>query len=175
MDPHRLHRECGFSLTELLIVVAIMLIIAAIAVPNLLRAKIAANESSAVESVRQISTAEMFYHASYPQVGFAPDLKSLGGPAGPCNPSPATACILDSTVSSGNKSGYLLFAAGFSFAGTPINTQFVASSAPAIFNRTGVRNYCVATDDGVLRGQVGAAGGTPAPDVATCLGYSILN
>ena len=167
--------EDGFSLTELLIVVAIMLIIAAIAVPNLLRAKIAANESSAVHSVREISTAELFYHSTYPQVGYAIDLKTLGGPTGSCSPSPATACILDSTVSGGSKTGYSLFAAGFSFAGTTINTQFVASSAPAIFDQTGVRNFCVATDDGSMRAHLGTVGGSPAPDVPTCLSYAILN
>jgi type IV pilus assembly protein PilA len=170
-----LRRENGFSLMELLIVVAIILIIAAIAVPNLLRARLAANESSAVHSVRQISTAELSYNSTYPQVGYAVDLKSLGGPAGACSPSPATACILDSTVSGGSKSGYSLFAAGFSFAGTTINTEFVASAAPAIFNKTGVRNFCAATDNGSLRWRPGTLGGTPAPDVPTCLSYPVLN
>ena len=170
-----MRRENGFSLIELLIVVAIILVIAAIAVPNLLRARLAANESSAVHSVREISTAELSYHSTYPQIGYAIDLKSLGGPAGACSPSAATACILDSTVSGGSKSGYSLFAAGFSFAGTTINTQFVASSAPSSFNRTGVRNFCVATDDGSLRVRPGTLGGTPAPDVPTCLSYPLLN
>ena len=166
--------ENGFSLTELLIVIAITLIIATIAVPNLLRAKIAANESSAVHSVREIMSAEHLYSSTYPQVGYATDLKSLGGPGGACSPSPITACILDSTVSSGNKSGYLLFAAGFSLVGT-INTQFVASSAPAVFNRTGKRAFCVAPADGSIRARLGVPGGVPAPDVATCLGYPLLN
>src|SRR6185437_9753640 len=137
--------------------------------------RLAANESSAVHSVREISTAELSYHSTYPQIGYAVDLKSLGGPVGACSPSPATACILDSAVSGGSKSGYSLFAAGFSFAGTTINTQFVASSAPTSFNRTGVRNFCVATDDGSLRVRPGTQGGTPAPDVPTCLSYPVLN
>src|SRR5438309_12124451 len=73
----------GFSLIELLIVVAIILIIAAIAIPNLLRSKILANESSAVGAVRTIGTAEVTYSSSWGS-GFAINLTSLGGPA-PCN------------------------------------------------------------------------------------------
>ena len=60
----------GFSLIELLIVVAIILIIAAIAIPNLMRAKMAANDSSAAQSLRQINTAEIAYFATYPTIGY---------------------------------------------------------------------------------------------------------
>jgi type IV pilus assembly protein PilA len=161
----------GFSLFELLIVVAVILIIVAICVPNLLRAKIAANESSAVQTVRQISTAELTYHTAYSAVGYAPDLKSLGGPAVACSPSPATACIIDSEVTTGNKSGYTFFAAGFASGGSPTNTQFVDSAAPWVYNKTGTRNFCIATDDGSLRAVPGSLGATPAPDVPTCLAY----
>src|ERR1700691_5447030 len=85
----------GFSLIELLIVVAIILIIAAIAIPNLLRARIAANESSAVGSVRSIVTAEVSYSSTWGQ-GFAAAIGNLGGAAGAaCTASAATACILD--------------------------------------------------------------------------------
>src|SRR5439155_8240471 len=80
----------GFSLIELLIVVAIILIIAAIAIPNLLRARIAANEASATQSLRQINTAEFAYNAAYPDIGYSSDLTSLGGPP-PCSPSSTTA------------------------------------------------------------------------------------
>jgi type IV pilus assembly protein PilA len=163
--------QSGFSLLELLIVVGVILIVAALAVPNLLRAKISANESSAVGTVRQISTAELTYHTAYIAVGYAPDLKSLGGPAAGCSPSPASACIVDSEITGGNKGGYSFFAAGFAPGGSPTNTQFVASSAPWVFNKTGTRNFCIATDDGSLRATMGAPGGTPAADVPTCLAY----
>ena len=169
-----MRHQKGFSLIELLIVVAIILIIAVITVPNLLRARIAANESSAVQSVRQIATAETSYHITYPQIGYAPDLPSLSGPVSGCMPSPATGCILDSVLASGVKSGYKLFAAGFTSAGGPTNTQFVASSAPLTFNKSGVRSFCLATDDGAVRAQVGIPGGIPAPDVPTCLAYPLM-
>ena len=71
----------GFSLIELLIVVAIILIIAAIAIPNLLRAKIAANQSAAVGTLRTISSAEETFSSTYSD-GFTTDLFQLGGPVG---------------------------------------------------------------------------------------------
>ena len=71
-------KQKGFSLIELLIVVAIILIIAAIAIPNLLRARISANESSAVGSVRTINTSEISYNTSFPNVGFSATLANLG-------------------------------------------------------------------------------------------------
>src|SRR5579863_2209225 len=74
----------GFSLIELLIVVAIILIIAAIAIPNLIRSKMASNEASAVASVRSINTAQVAFAATYPSVGFASLLSDLTGTATTC-------------------------------------------------------------------------------------------
>ncbi len=106
----------GFSLIELLIVVAIILIIAAIAIPNLLRARIAANESSAANAVRNINTGEFAYNAAYPTVGYASGLVNLGGIA-PCTPTSLQACLIDNTLATatvgvGSKSGYVFAATG---------------------------------------------------------------
>jgi type IV pilus assembly protein PilA len=160
----------GFSLIELLIVVAIILIIAAIAIPNLLRARIAANESSAAASVRSIATAEIAYNAAYPTLGYAAALTNLGGPASGCAPSSVTACIIDNVLSNGSKSGYRFVATGFTLGGST-NDTFVGSSAPLSFNLSGVRNFCIIAD-GVLRSNPGVSGGSPAPDVPTCQAYA---
>ncbi len=107
----------GFSLIELLIVVAIILIIAAIAIPNLLQARIAANESSAVGSHQrhQERGGAVLHRLSDGRVCLRPS-ERLGG-ASPCTPSSTTACLLDSYLSSstpgsGGKSGYFFLATG---------------------------------------------------------------
>src|SRR5579863_1241706 len=84
----------GFSLIELLIVVAIILIIAAIAIPNLLQARMAANQSSAAGSIHAITAAEVTYFSAYPAVGYSSNIGTLGG-ATPCTPSSTTACLID--------------------------------------------------------------------------------
>jgi type IV pilus assembly protein PilA len=161
----------GFSLIELLIVVAIILIIAAVAIPNMIRAKIAANESSAASSVRKIATAEYAYNAAYPTQGYAPDLVSLGSTTSTCTPSVTSACILDMVVSTGIKSGYQFSAAGFSPTGGP-NSTFVTGSAPQSYNSSGVRLFCIVTD-GVLRIDAGSSGAVPVGSVAACSAYAI--
>src|SRR5271170_6689594 len=93
----------GFSLIELLIVVAVILIIAAIAIPNFLRSKMRANEASAVANLRNIDTAEVVYTTTY-GVGYSPSLATLGG--NPTVPDATQAGLIDSVLSSGMKSGY---------------------------------------------------------------------
>lgn len=92
----------GFTLLELMIVVALIMIIAAIAVPSLTGSKISANEASAVASVRAINTAEVAYQSVY--AGFANSLANLGG-AEPCTKSAETACLLDQSLAGGEKGG----------------------------------------------------------------------
>jgi len=165
-----MNRTKGFSLIELLIVVAIILIIAAMAIPNLLRARIAANEASAANSIRKISTAEVAYSTTYPTIGYALQLSHLGGTL-PCTPAATSACILDSVLSSGTKEGYQFVAVGVPTGGASSNTAYTAGSAPVSYNVSGVRNFCMITD-GVLRSLNPAGPGTPpANNVATCQAY----
>src|SRR6266446_2752150 len=104
------NKEKGFSLIELLIVVAIILIIAAIAIPNLLRSKMASNEAATVAALRTINTSSVAYSTSYGQ--YPGDLASLGPMASGQNPTSATADLIDSVLAAGTKSGYVITYAG---------------------------------------------------------------
>jgi type IV pilus assembly protein PilA len=166
----------GFSLIELLIVVAIILIIAAIAIPNLLRARIAANESSAASSVRTSNTAQISYQSTYPTFGYAASLPVLGPPAVTgCSgilPTAAAACLIDwvlarSTVAA-PKSGYYLI--DTAFPGAP-NQSYVVGGAAAAANQTGVRTFC-STEEGVIR--YSAVPIVPPVTTAACVALTAL-
>jgi type IV pilus assembly protein PilA len=154
-------KQKGFSLIELLIVVAIILIIAAIAIPNLLRSKIAANESSAVGSIRTINTSEVTYSSTW-GTGFATNLATLGG-ASPCvTASALTACLIDPVLTAGSKSGYNFAAAGTLpvVVGVPavtVNNGFEVNAVPVKIQTTGVRAFC-ADQTGVLQFDPAGAG-----------------
>jgi len=159
-------KQKGFSLIELLIVVAIILIIAAIAIPNLLRSKMAANEASAVGSVRTVNTAEVTYSSSW-GIGYSVDLPSLvtGGGAGACTASSTSACLIDPVLSSGTKSGYTFLAAG-TLPVNGINNGFEVNATPASVGTTGQRAFC-SDQSGVIRfNTTGAAIGVAAGNCA---------
>ena len=141
-------RAKGFSLIELLIVVAIILIIAAIAVPSFLNSRMAANESAAVGALRSLNTAQISYNTTYSTVGFAANLTALSGDCTGSNvPSSSSACLIDSVLGSGTKSGYTFVLQGVSGAPAP-SYQFIAS--PVTSNMTGVRSFC-SFEDAVIR------------------------
>jgi type IV pilus assembly protein PilA len=141
----------GFSLIELLIVVAIILIIAAIAIPNLLRSRIAANEASAVGSLRTLNTTAVTYSTSCN--GFPPSLLSLGPPLNAC----VTADLIDSVLALGTKSGYTFtWNPGAVVAPGPGVATYSINADPVTPGTTGQRHFF--TDmSGVVRADPAAA------------------
>jgi type IV pilus assembly protein PilA len=139
LDMHRsaTGREDGFSLVELLIVVGIILVIAALAIPSLLRSKISANEASAASSMRTLDAAEIEYNTTYGS--FSPDLSSLGLSYG-VTPTSTLADLVDQSLAPtggtaiANKSGYV-----FSYTGS--KNGFTLNASPAILNQSGVRYF----------------------------------
>ena len=145
-------KQKGFSLIELLIVVAIILIIAAIAIPNLLRARIAANESAAASGIRTINTAEVSYNSAYTAVGYSATLVALG-PGGiaiacPAPPTSGASCLIDGVLANSVKGGYTY---GYTpTVGGTVNTGYQVAAKPTTANSTGVRSFC-SFEDAVVR------------------------
>ena len=166
-----MRKEKGFSLIELLIVVAIILIIVAIAIPNLLKARISANEASAAEGVRSIVTATVVYNSTWNN-GYPPDMASLGGvgPIFTCDFSG----LVDQTITSApnQKSGYQY---AYNVFGAPLSApapgcavagywQYLATAAPLYINSSGNRAFC-SDQPGII--HVADTGVAPA-SVAAC-------
>jgi prepilin-type N-terminal cleavage/methylation domain-containing protein len=161
-------RQKGFSLIELLVVVAIMLVIAAIAVPSMLAAKRNANTSAAVGNMRQIVAAEFTFAQAYNN-GYSLTLPALGGVQGTaCVPSMATACILDSAIATnGGANGYTYAVAGGTDGVTPPDQFFLTGVAN---NATSGNLSLCATDDGIVRQEPGSVSATTAvASYATCI------
>src|ERR1700747_673978 len=160
-------QQKGFSLIELLIVVAVILIIAAIAIPNLIRSKIAANAASAGVSCRPINTAEIVYSSTYntsttATFVFSSDLKSLGdgGTASNCAgtttvPTSTAACLIDSALENAASGGTPGSKAGYTFTYTATAGLYSLQAGPTALNSTGVR-YFYTDQTAVIRASSGA-------------------
>ena len=153
------NKQKGFSLIELLIVVAIILIIAAIAIPNLLRARISANEASSVASLRTMNTACITYNSTYGQ--YPADLQHLGPVASGSTPDSTSADLLDSILGAAgtpSKSGYK-----FTYALGTGNQTYTVNADPLVQNQTGIRGFFT-DQSGVIRmNSTGAATATDSP------------
>jgi type IV pilus assembly protein PilA len=154
---HSTQKQKGFSLIELLIVVAIILIIAAIAIPNLLRSRMAANEASAVGSIRTINTSAVTFSTTYPNDGFPGSLAALGG-ASPCTATSTNACLLDAVLAGGTKSGYTFVWTGD---GNTPSVGYSITGTPVTVGTTGQRMF-FSDQSGVIRYAASGAGATVA-------------
>lgn len=155
--PMTMRKTKGFSLIELLIVVAIILIIASIAIPSLLRSRMSANEAAAVGVLRNVHNAQAVYIVEYTSsVGYANSLLKLG-PGNPCTKT--AACLTDQLVGCAAepcfKSGYLFYMTSTS-ASEPFN-DYTASGTPVAWQKTGSNNFCT-TEDGVIKRQLNPVG-----------------
>ncbi len=150
-------KDKGFSLIELLIVIAIILIIAAIAIPNLMRSKMAANEASAISSIRSINTAQIAYNATFPNIGYASSITVLGPPSGSAclasgDATSSNACLLDNVLQTGTKSGYSFAISNTT--GSPVTT-YQLNSDPVNPGGTGQRHF-YSDASGVIRYNQGS-------------------
>ena len=155
-------KQRGFSMIELLIVVAILLVLAGMAIPKYLHAKVAADETAALSAMRTLATAEVAYLNSYPTVGYAATLSDLGtGGKVPCTPSPSAGCMIDDTLANAGsvpgKQGYLFTATGS--AGT-----FLITAVP-LSNFGAPKSFCEVADN-IPRAN---PAGTVITSISACL------
>ena len=161
----------GFSLIELLIVVAIILIVAAIAIPNLLRSRIGANEASATAALRTISLAEVTYSATY-HSGFTDNLNRLGAPPSGQQADRFTADLLDPVLSGQSLGGgaNTFSKAGYRFVYTPTGnntsfgfiSQYRINADPQVRGSTGQRSF-YSDHSAIIRANATTAATTSDP------------
>jgi type IV pilus assembly protein PilA len=142
----RYRTEAGFTLIELLIVMSIMLVLMAVAIPSALHLYKQANETSAQRSIRAIGQSEMSYNSAYPARGFSCSLAALGGTPGASAPTPDQAQMLDPGLATGQKSGYLFNITGctkVTVNNQDMYTGYQVTAVPASPGKTGDRGYCM--------------------------------
>lgn len=181
MNQSQAPPESGFTLAELLVIVALILILAAILLPNVLRSQISANEASAVGAIASINRAQVSYQTANPEIGFASSLETLG-PAGndrDCQvPSQAHACLIERALAQATSPARARNGYWFQLLPAERNahgavSEYVAGAAAAVYNQTGIRDFC-SQEDGVVRFRIPGRNSRPATTAAECTAMSIL-
>lgn len=157
-------RCAGFSLIEVLVVIAIILIIASIAVPWIVHSRMVANEAAVVAALRSIATAQVAYSVTYQQ-GYAPSLAALGPPAAGNQPDATKADLIDEVLASGIRNGYSFVYVAIDSSGQGKPDRFTVNANPVSVGQTGER-YLYVDQTNVIRYALGGAAGpssTPIP------------
>jgi prepilin-type N-terminal cleavage/methylation domain-containing protein len=156
------NRRRGFTLIELILVVAIIMVIATLAIPKFLRARIQANEAGAVAALRSISTSVLAFESTY-QTGFPPNLSNLGPPPAATLPSAAAADLIDALLAGGSRSGYNLSYVAADTDGDGKNDRYTVNANPASPGSSGSK-YFFLNQTSVIRFSIsGPAGPNDLP------------
>jgi type IV pilus assembly protein PilA len=156
-------RQAGFTLIEILVVVAVLLTLMAIAIPNMLRARSNANEASAVASLRTISTAQATYQQTY-SLGFAPTLLALGPGGGGGAPTAAAADLIDQVLAAGSKTGYIFIYTPLDANGDGRMDSYTIQANPTVPGQTG-NKYFFADHTSVIRFSMAGPATAASPPI----------
>lgn len=138
--------ESGFTLMELLIVMSVILILMAVAIPNFMNMRSQANETAAEEELRTLNSAEIQYQTDYPANGFSCNLAQLGGDPKTGAPGPQAAQLIPADLASGYKSGYnfaITNCTKVTVNNQDVYTSFEVTAVPQAVGKTGHRGFCM--------------------------------
>jgi type IV pilus assembly protein PilA len=138
----------GFTLTQLLIVISIILILMLMALPTIGSMTKRANETSAVNSLQTIVTAEIMYANTHPNKGFTCSLPALGGEPDVGEPTAEAAQLIQADLASGDKAGYIFTITKCAKSGTDYVKGYSVTAVPETVGRTGDRGFCIDQDGG---------------------------
>ncbi len=146
LENRKRRLEAGFTLMELLIVMSVILILMAVAIPNYMNMRSQANETAAMEELRTLNSAEIQYQTNYPGNGFSCNLAQLGGDPKTGAPSPTGAQLIPADLAGGFKSGYLFAITNctkVTVNNADVYTSFEVTAVPQAVGKTGHRGFCM--------------------------------